>query len=99
MSAVKGTAVPAGKATIICQSLGALLIGCAITSLPWLTSMTNNDALQTGVSVLLLPGIIVGLLVGHGGMHDASWPATLVASGIFWAGMAYLSLRWYSKRR
>src|SRR5579863_2873889 len=97
MSAVEGTTAPTGRATIIYQLVGALLIGCAVTSLPWLAGMTSNEALQSGVSLLLLPGMFVGLLVGHGGVHDASWPAVLVGSAIFWAWIAYLCLRWTAR--
>jgi hypothetical protein len=97
MGPVEGTTPPA-KAIVITRLVAALLIGCAVTSLPWLASMTDNEALLTTVSLLYLPGMFVGMLVGHGGVHDASWPAVLVASALFWAWIAYLSLRWQRHR-
>jgi hypothetical protein len=61
--------------------------------------MADNEALLTGVSLLYLPGMFVGILVGHGGVHDTSWPAVLAASVIFWAWIAYLCLRGHRRQR
>jgi hypothetical protein len=50
--------------------MAAILVGCTITSLPWMASLTNNEVLLGGVSLLLFPGMIVGMLVGRGSVHS-----------------------------
>jgi len=59
------------------EKLEPLLAVCAITSLPWLAGMADNEALLFRVSFWYLPGMFVGILVGHGGMHDTSWPGSV----------------------
>jgi len=79
--------------------VSSVAIGCAVASLPWLASLTNMDSLLDYLSLILLPGMIVGMAMGGGGVHNPNWTATLVATAIFWAWIAYMFIRWLGRRK
>jgi hypothetical protein len=71
------------------------LVGCAVTSLPWLASKTNEEGLWL-VDILLMPGMIVGLVLSRR-VHDISFSVVLFVSAVFYSWIAYLCLRAYHK--
>lgn len=82
------------RGVILKQLVLALLVGSAIASLPWLASLAENDSLNAAASLLLLPGMIVGIVAGGGRVHNTNWTVTLWATYMFWTASVYFFMRW-----
>jgi len=68
-----------------------VIVGCAITSLPWLVSKLNYEALWP-INFLDLPDGIVAVLLS-GNVHTYSLSVLLVGNVGFYACLTYLSFR------
>jgi hypothetical protein len=71
--------------------LKSALIGCALGTLPawpWLYQL--GDSVQVGVSVLMLPGLIVGLIINGGRLHDAGLAFAITASSAIYTALIYV---------
>lgn len=74
------------------------LIGFAIGSIPFLVWMILRDssalpAIQQVANYLLLPGLMVGLAISRGGVHDVNLAVVLIASCIFYSALSYVIFR------
>ncbi len=73
------------------------LIGCAVAFVPWLPWYRLGDRAQTGVSLLLLPGLSIDYLcTGQDGM-DINRITGM--NCIIYSGVIYLILRRRAKRK
>ena len=68
-----------------------LIVGGAVTSLPWLVSKTNIEPLWP-VNLLLAPGTGVALLLS-GNAHDYNMTLVLAVNVAFYALLTYSLLR------
>jgi len=75
--------------------LVSLLVGSAISSLWW---FPPPEWLDKVIAPLFVPGMIVAVVAGRGGIHDANSAAGGIASVVFWTSTIYLLLRWWAKR-
>ena len=73
-----------------------LLVGCVITSVPWLANKFDNEALWP-VNFLETPGMIVALIFGGGNVHTYSLPLLLSANVLCYALAVFVWLRPKSK--
>ena len=71
-------------------SLG-LIVGGAVTSLPWLVSKMNIEALWP-VNLLLTPGTVVAVVLS-GNVHDYSMTLVLAVNVAIYALLTYVFLR------
>lgn len=86
-------------ATKLKRCLWAVLLGGCFAAIPWIGSLTGNDRVIEITGFVFAPGIIPGMLAGHGGVHDTSWPVTIWATVIFWIGLAYVCLGRRERRK
>jgi hypothetical protein len=68
-----------------------LLVGSAITSLPWLVSKLDFEALWP-INLVMIPGILVAI-VSAGNVHTYNELVLLIANTAFYAAGTYLVLR------
>jgi hypothetical protein len=74
-----------------------LLIGCALTILPIAILRLPSDSgmvgsLKWGITNLMVPGTLVGLMVAGGRMDDINPWLSGFANMVFYSGLAYLLL-------
>jgi hypothetical protein len=74
----------------------ALLIGSAVSSLPWLLRGHGAFAFT---ELLLIPGLIFAVVLAGGNVHTYSLTVTFVASAGFYALLAYFYLRYHARNR
>ncbi len=78
------------------KTIGRLLVGFvvggAITSLPWLVSKLDIEALWP-VNFVMLPGSVVALVFSAGNVHTYNLTVMLVANVILYAAGTYFALR------
>jgi hypothetical protein len=68
----------------------ALMVGSAVTSLPWLASKINAEVLWP-TAFLWTPGTMVALVLS-GNVHDYSMTVLVAVNVIFYASVTYLFL-------
>jgi hypothetical protein len=76
------------------------LIGCALGTLPaWPFWYQLGDPVQVGVSVLMLPGLLVALVLSGGRPHDVGLAVTITASCVVYTALIYVFLSARANRR
>ena len=78
------------------QAVGAVIVGAAITSLPWVMSKINIEGLWP-INFVLTPGFIVAFLVS-GNVHDLSLLLALAVTAAFWSWLSYRCFGAFRKR-
>ena len=68
------------------------LVGAAITTLPWLVSKLDYEALWP-VNFVMLPGLTVAVILSGGNVHNYSLIVSIAANVILYAAATYLVLR------
>jgi hypothetical protein len=77
--------------------LFSLFVGVAIAAL-WGRELPPWSWLTLVLTVIFMPGMIVGLMAGRG-VHDPSETAIIVTTAIFWTGVVYFLLDWHARRK
>jgi hypothetical protein len=72
------------------------IVGCAVTSVPWLASKLNYEWLWP-LNFLSLPGLIASTALS-GNVHTYSMTMALAVNVTFYASLAYLFLRIRKKK-
>ena len=80
----------------------ALLVGCVLSLLPIAILKLPSDSgmvgsLKWGVTNLMIPGTLVGLMVAGGRMDDINPWLSDFANMVFYFGLAYLLLTVWAK--
>jgi len=70
----------------------ALLLGCAITALPFAVSRLNYEGLWL-INFVEMPGGIAAVLLSGGNIHTYSFTVMVVANASFYWLVLYLLLR------
>jgi len=73
-----------------------LIVGGAVTSLPWLASQLNRDDFWP-VNLFLAPGMVVCLVMSAGNVHDYSLAVVLIANIFLYAVATFLALKMLGK--
>lgn len=73
-----------------------IIVGCAVSSVPWLVSKLNYERLWP-LNFLDLPGLIASVALS-GNVHTYSMTLALVINATFYASLTYLFLRTRMKK-
>jgi hypothetical protein len=80
--------------------LKSALIGSVLGTLPvWPFWYQLGDPVQVGVSVLMLPGLLVSLVLSGGHLHDVGLVVTITASCVIYTALTYVFFRARAKGR
>lgn len=82
---------PSSRGGIARQVALGIVVGGAVTSLPWLVSKLNYEGLWP-LNFLWFPGLIAAVALS-GNVHTYSFTMALAVSLIFYASLTYLILR------
>jgi hypothetical protein len=75
-----------------------LLVGAAVTSLPWLVSRLGIESLWP-INILHMPGTIVALIFSGWNVHTYDFSLLLAANVVFYTGLTYALLSIREKRK
>ena len=87
---------PSSRSVMTRHLAFGIIVGCGITSLPWLGSKLNSETLWP-LNFLDLPGLIASIAL-TGNAHDYSMSMALAVNVIFYGSLTYLFLRIRKKR-
>jgi hypothetical protein len=89
---------PSVKNRMVMARQGGLgiIVGGAVTSVPWLVSKLDNEALWP-VNLLDAPGLLASFALS-GNVHNFSITFALVVNVLFYASLTYLFLRTRGKK-
>ncbi len=87
---------PSSRVALARQVALGIIVGCAVTSVPWLVSKLNNDKFWP-FNFLWLPGLTAAIALG-GNMHTYNFTLALSVNVIFYASLVFLLLRIRKKK-
>jgi hypothetical protein len=87
---------PSSREVMARQVALGIIVGCAITSAPWLVSKLNYEGFWP-LNFLWVPGLIAALALS-GNVHTYSFTMALAVNVTFYGSLTYLLLRIRKKK-